>query len=78
MRRKPDEISRAIGARIQLARRSIGASQVEFAAALAIRRPSLSEIERGKQDISAARLYEVALLTDRPVGFFFEDLELKP
>lgn len=74
MRRKPDSVSASIGQRIRWARDAVGVTQEELASALGMRRPSLSDIENGKQEIVASRLYEIALLLDCAPSYFFEGL----
>lgn len=63
-----------IGGRIREQRRLAGMSQVELAGRLSISRPSLGNIEVGRQSVLVGQLYDIA----RQLGCAPGDLAPKP
>ena len=53
----------------------LGISQLKLAAALGIAYQQLSKYEKGKNRISAGRLYELAKVLGVPITFFFEGVD---
>ena len=57
---KSEELSRRIGARVCIARKAAGMTQAGFAAQLGLSRPSVANIEAGRQDLPLSRLVVLA------------------
>ena len=53
----------------------MGFSQVRLAKALGLTFQQIQKYERGVNRISASKLFELAVLLDVPVGFFFDGAE---
>lgn len=62
-----------IGRRIVQARSELGIRQWDFAAALAVNQPRLSEWERGIHAPTPASLRRISYLTGKPYAWFFEE-----
>jgi Zn-dependent peptidase ImmA (M78 family)/transcriptional regulator with XRE-family HTH domain len=60
----------SIGARIRLAREQSGIRQEDVAARLGIPRPSVSELEAGRRDVSSLELVALGQLFSKPVQWF--------
>lgn len=56
---------------IKAARIERGFTQKDLADALNKTPPSISDLERGKVQVSASELYEIAKLLDKPIEYFF-------
>ncbi|HUB94876.1 MAG TPA: helix-turn-helix transcriptional regulator [Stellaceae bacterium] len=74
----PHPIDLHVGARIRLRRALLGLSQEKVAAAMGITFQQVQKYERGTNRITARRLYEMALVLDVPVSYFFDDLARDP
>ena len=61
--------------RMRERRIELGISQLKLAAALGIAYQQLSKYEKGKNRISAGRLYELAKVLGVPITFFFEGVD---
>ena len=71
-------VRRAVGWRIQLARKMRGHSQTDLGQSLSRQRThaAISELERGKVRIDIEELVELASVLDVPLGFFVEGIAL--
>jgi transcriptional regulator with XRE-family HTH domain len=68
-----DVLEYDLGARIREARKSAGYKNVEqLSVQLNVAMATLSRWERGKSEPSVARLREIAVLTGKPLSYFFE------
>jgi transcriptional regulator with XRE-family HTH domain len=63
------EVSTNMLSRLRDARKRAGLSQEEVAKRLGIRRPSISEIERGRREVKVGELYAMAELYGVPAEF---------
>ncbi len=61
-----------VGARVRSRRKSLGLSQQELARHLNLTFQQVQKYERGSNRISASKLFEIALVLQMPVAFFFE------
>jgi transcriptional regulator with XRE-family HTH domain len=68
---KPNKFTIEMGKLIQKAREEAGLSQEELAKVLYVRRPTISEIENGKSEISAGRLALLAGNLNKPISYFY-------
>jgi len=69
--RKLDSFSAEIGKRIRQARVDANLNQTELAEMLHKKQTSISEIERGKIEITASTLLRLAIGLEKPVSYFF-------
>ncbi len=69
--RKFDSFSVEIGKRIRQARVESHLNQTELADKLNKKQTSISEIERGKIEITASTLLKIAITLEKPVSYFF-------
>lgn len=65
-----------LGDRLREARLAQGLSQTSLADILGITFQQIQKYEKGKNRISASRLYEIALALQLPITFFFEGTKL--
>jgi len=63
-----------VGQRIRKRRVSLGISQNELAKYLGITFQQVQKYETGKNRIGASKLYEISLMLDTPVSFFFQEI----
>jgi transcriptional regulator with XRE-family HTH domain len=66
------QIDVAIGSRVRLRRVLLGLTQTAVAMMMNLPFQQLQEYELGTSRISSSRLYQLALILDVPVSFFFE------
>ena len=59
----------AVGARVALARRTIGLTQADLAARIGLDRTALAKIETGKRNLSALELASLARVTELPIDW---------
>lgn len=71
----PHPVDVHVGAQLRLRRVYMGFSQVRLAKALGLTFQQIQKYERGVNRISASKLFELAVLLDVPVGFFFDGAE---
>jgi transcriptional regulator with XRE-family HTH domain len=64
-----------VGRRIRLRRSLLAMSQEEVGERLGLSYQQVQRIESGSSRLSAGRLYELSLVLDVPVGWFFDDLD---
>ncbi len=69
------QIDNHIGARIRERRLMLGLTQQQFAKMIGVTYQQAHKYERGLNRISAGRLYEIALVLNVPVSWFFEGLD---
>ena len=72
---RPHPVDVHVGARLRLRRIYLGFSQARLAKALGLTFQQIQKYERGANRISASKLFELAVLLDVPVGFFFDGAE---
>ena len=68
-------IDRHVGQRIRLRRILLGYTQKQMAARLGITFQQLQKYENGINRISASRLWDVCVLLNSPVDFFFAEMD---
>ena len=69
-----DTLVKAIGHRIRLARTLAGMHQSEVGKLVGCSYQQLQKYESGYNRITAERLFKIAVATNQPPSFFFEDL----
>lgn len=69
------EIDVYVGSRIRQRRTMLGLTQQDLARMLGITYQQAHKYERGINRVSAGRLYEIALILNAPVAFFYEGFE---
>lgn len=67
---------RHVGSRIRERRTMLGLSQQQLAQLIGVTYQQAHKYERGLNRISAGRLYEIALVLNVPVSWFFEGLRM--
>lgn len=68
-------IDRHVGQRIRMRRLLLGYTQKKMAAKLGITFQQLQKYENGINRISASRLWDVSVLLNSPVEFFFAEMD---
>jgi transcriptional regulator with XRE-family HTH domain len=71
--RKPNPMDIHVGSRVRLRRMVIGMSQEKLGEKMGLTFQQIQKYEKGTNRIGASRLYQLALILDVPVQFFFED-----
>ncbi len=74
-REKRFDIDSHIGSRLRLRRLMLGMSQEVLGEKLSLTFQQVQKYEKGTNRVSASRLYELSLLLDVPVQYFFEGLD---
>ena len=74
----PNPIDVHVGERVRLRRKFLGKSQVTLAEAIDLTFQQIQKYERGKNRISASKLYEISRFLKTPIGYFFEGYEEQP
>lgn len=72
------EIDRGVGEQVRYRRILLGFSQHHVSGLLGLSFQQLQKYERGANRISASRLYQLSIILQVPVSFFFETTELLP
>jgi transcriptional regulator with XRE-family HTH domain len=73
--RAPTEIDKAIGRNVRIARKASKLTQSKLAKSIGVTYQQVQKYENGTDRVGAARVFQIAALTDCPVGFFFEFAE---
>lgn len=68
-----DAVDATVGARIRLKRVMLGMSQTALANHLNVSFQQVQKYEKGTNRVSSSRLWEIALLFDEPVSYFFAE-----
>lgn len=66
------QIDRNVGQKIKEARELKGMSQTQLAEELDLSFQQIQKYEKGKNRVAASRLFHIAQVLDRPIGFFFK------
>ena len=72
--KRPSAIDVHVGTRLRQRRIERGISQEVLARRLDISHHQLQKYEAGLNRVSAARLYQIAVQLEAPIGWFFEGL----
>ncbi|MDA0990485.1 MAG: helix-turn-helix transcriptional regulator [Verrucomicrobia bacterium] len=71
----PHPVDVHVGQRLRMRRTLVGLSQEKLGEALALTFQQVQKYERGKNRVSASRLFELSKILDVPVSYFFEDMQ---
>ncbi len=71
----PHPIDVHVGARVRLRRTLSCMSQTQLGQRLGLTFQQIQKYERGRNRISASRLYQMSHILDVPVSFFFDDID---
>ena len=71
----PDPVDVHVGKRLRHARLLRGVSQEELGERIGVSFQAVQKYEQGENRLSASRLFRAATFLERPVAFFFEDIE---
>ena len=74
MRGHSSPVDKHLGARLRAARLEIDKTQTEVGQALGVAFQQIQRYENGTNRIYAATLYELSLLLDKPIQYFFDGL----
>lgn len=66
------DIDALVGQRVRERRRELGVSRVAMADQLGLTHQQLQKYENGYNRLSAGRLYEIAMLLDVPMSYFYK------
>nr|BET98685.1 hypothetical protein TCT1_36060 [Xenorhabdus sp. TCT-1] len=66
-------LSIAIGNRIRMRRRVLKLSMLSLSKSIGVSQPQLLRYEKGMRQISAAQLFQIAIVLDTPLDWFFTD-----
>lgn len=70
-KRQPSSMDKTVGQRIRLARKIAKLSQTRLADGAGVTYQQIQKYENGTDRVGAGRLFQIAQLTDQPIGFFF-------
>lgn len=70
----PNPVDLHVGQRLRLRRTLLGLSQEKLGEALGLTFQQIQKYERGANRIGASRLYDMSLVLDVPVSFFYDDM----
>ena len=68
----PDAIDISVGLRVHAARVATGMSHAKLAEGLGLTFQQIQKYEKGSNRISSSRLQQIAILTGRDIGWFFD------
>ena len=71
---KPSPVDIYVGERVRQRRKLLGMTQDRLAAALGLTFQQVQKYERGRNRISASRLYQLARVLKVPISYFYEDM----
>jgi len=69
-------VDKAVGMRLRIARRELKLSQEKLANKAGLSFQQIQKYEKGVNRVSAGRLHEFAQLLDKPITWFYEDIEI--
>lgn len=70
----PNPVDVHVGGRVRLRRTLLGMSQERLAEAIGLTFQQVQKYERGANRIGASRLFDLSLVLDVPVSYFFEEM----
>ncbi|WP_426575552.1 helix-turn-helix domain-containing protein (plasmid) [Xenorhabdus stockiae] len=71
-----NNIVKNIGFRIKMRRKELGFTARHISEILDVKQQQISRFERGLNIISAAQLFQLAVMLDTPMDYFFQDCYL--
>ena len=71
----PHPVDVHVGKRVRMRRKLLGMSQEKVAEALGLTFQQMQKYEKGRNRVSASRLFELSQILDVPVSFFFEEID---
>src|SRR5579862_6186753 len=72
----PDPIDVYVGRQLRLARELAGLTQTDIGRKLGMSFQVVQKYEQGEIRVSASRLFQLSVLMDKPVAYFFEGFEV--
>lgn len=72
----PDPIDVHVGRQLRLARELAGLTQTDIGKKLGMSFQVVQKYEQGEIRVSASRLFQLSVLMDKPVAYFFEGFEV--
>ncbi len=75
LERSPDLIDVEVGRRLRRRREVLGMSQMRLAEAIGVTFQQVQKYERGKNRVSASRLWQVGKALGVTIDYFFEDID---
>jgi len=70
----PNAVDVHVGSRVRLRRTLLGLSQEKLGEAIGLIFQQVQKYERGANRIGASRLYDLSLVLDVPVSYFFDEM----
>src|ERR1700760_4526999 len=71
---KPNPVDVHVGSRVRLRRTLLGISQEKLGEAIGLTFQQVQKYERGANRIGASRLWDLSLVLNCPVAYFYEDM----
>lgn len=71
----PNPVDAHVGRRLRLRRIMVGMSQEQLADAIGVTFQQIQKYERGANRISASRLWDLSVMLNCPVSFFYKEME---
>jgi len=72
----PDPIDVHVGRQLRLARELAGLTQTDIGKKLGMSFQVVQKYEQGEIRVSASRLYQLSVLMEKPVAYFFDGFEI--
>jgi transcriptional regulator with XRE-family HTH domain len=73
--RSPSPVDDFVGARIRERRMDLGLTSHQFGEKIGLTYQQVNHYERGRDRVSAGRLYEIACALNTPIDFFYEGFD---
>lgn len=70
----PNPVDVHVGSRVRLRRTLLGMRQEKLGQAVSLTFQQIQKYERGANRVGASRLYQLSLILDVPVSYFFEEM----
>ncbi|HEY0053258.1 MAG TPA: helix-turn-helix transcriptional regulator [Caulobacteraceae bacterium] len=74
--RQPNPVDRHVGQRVRVLRKIQGISQERLADALGLTFQQVQKYEKGSNRISASKLWDISRFLNKPIAYFFEEIEV--
>src|SRR5512132_3393562 len=71
--KKPNPVDQHVGSRVRLRRMLLGVSQEKLGERLGLTFQQVQKYEKGVNRIGASRLFDLSMVLQVPINFFYED-----
>lgn len=73
MRKEPDPVDVYVGGKVRTRRKMLGISQTKLGQEIGVTFQQLQKYEKGQNRIGSSRLFQLSVILDVPVQWFFDN-----